>query len=104
VNFRLEGIETLTPDVRRTEAREERFERGERREVERILTLAAADRVTHEAGLAEHTQMSADRWPAHVDGVRDHSGIPRGLVQHDEDLTPYRIGEGLGDGVHERNT
>ena len=100
VNFRLEGIETLTPDARRTEAREERFERGERRAVERILTLAAADGVTHEAGLAEHAEMSAGSWPAHVEGVRDRSGIPRALVQHDEDLTSDRIGEGLGDGVH----
>jgi hypothetical protein len=38
-----------------------------------------------------------------VEGVRDHSGSPRGLVQHDEDLTSDGIGEGLGDGVHGRN-
>jgi hypothetical protein len=104
VNFGLDGVETLTPDARRAEAREERLERGERSEVERILTLATADRVTHEAGLAEHAEMSADRWPAHVEGVRDHSGISRGLVQHDEDLTSDRIDESLGDGVHGRDT
>src|SRR5207302_257967 len=72
----------------------------ERRQVERILTLAAADRVTYETGLAEHAEVSAGRRPAHVEGVRDLSRISRGLVQHDEDLSPYRIGERLGDGVH----
>jgi hypothetical protein len=100
VNFGLEGIEALAPDARRTEARQERFERGERGAVEGILTLAPADGVTHEAGLAEHAEMSADRRPAHIEGVRDGSGIPRRLVQHDEDLTSDRIGDGLGDGVH----
>ncbi len=104
MNFCLEGIETLTPDIGRTEAREERLEWGEGREVERILTLAAVDGVTDEAGLAEHAEMSAGGWPAHVERVRDRPGIPRSFVQHGKDLTPDRIGEGLGDGVHGENT
>jgi hypothetical protein len=100
VNFCLEGIETLIPNARPMKAREECFEWSERRDVERILTLAAAHGVTHEAGLAEHAKMSARGWSAHIKRLRDRSRIPRPLMEHDEDLTSDRIGERLSDGIH----
>jgi hypothetical protein len=103
MNFRLQGVQALTPDARRTEPRKEGFEWGKRREVERIPALAAAHGVTHQARVAEHAKVATGRRPAHVECLCQRTGVPRALAQHDEDLAPDRIGKGLGNGVHGEN-
>lgn len=96
----LERIEAPVPDARPVKAREEGLQRREGLEGERVLALAAAHRVAHEARFAEHPEVPADGRAAHGKHVGDSAGRARRIAKRLEDLAPDRISERLGDGIH----
>lgn len=100
VDLGLERIEATAPGARPVEAREERLERREGVEGERVLALPAARRVLHEARLAEHPEVPADGGSADGERLGDRARRARSLLEHQEDLAADGVCEGLGDGVH----
>ena len=63
----LEGIEATAPNARSAELREERVKRREGVGGERVLTLAAAHGVTHEARLEGRNEAAYPGWPRRHD-------------------------------------
>lgn len=100
MNFGFERVEAPVPDIRTAEARQKCFEWLERAEIERVLTLAAVRHVADEARLTEHAKVPADSGATHLERLGDDAGGARSLVQHEKDLAPNRISEGLGHGIH----
>ena len=99
----LQCVEAALPARDQGELVEPLDQAGELRCVQLVEAVTADEGVADQPALPQHPQMAADGGPADREPVGDLACREALIAQHDQDVSPHRVGDRRRQVVHEKH-